>query len=81
MTRVPPPTDPVEALGEAYELLLEQILDRFRVRDPHHRPEAGEVDELLDEASRTMPQIATLDRPSRERLREAILEALRTRQE
>ncbi len=51
MTRIPPPSDPVEALGEAYELVLERLLDRFHVRDPHHRPAAGEVEEWLEQAA------------------------------
>lgn len=51
MTRIPPPSDPIEALGEAYELVLERLLDRFHVRDPHHRPKDGEVEEWLEEAA------------------------------
>ncbi len=33
MTRLPPPTDPVEALGEASEHPLECLRDELHVRD------------------------------------------------
>jgi len=51
MTQIPPPSDPIEGLGEAYELVLERLLDRFHVRDPHHRPKDGEVEEWIDQAT------------------------------
>lgn len=79
MTKLSPPTDPVEALGETYELVLERILDRLRIRDPHHRAEAGEVDALLEELSREFPRLAGLDDQARKRLRETLQRELAAR--
>ena len=72
MSKIPPPSDPVEALGEAYELLLEKLLDEFHVCDPHHREKAGEVDALIEQASRQTPGLRELDQPEQEQVKQAV---------
>lgn len=72
MSKIPPPTDPIEVLGEAYELLLEKLLDEFHVRDPHHRDKAGEVDELIEQASHKTPVLQDLNKAAQEHVRQAV---------
>lgn len=72
MTKLPAPSDPIEVLGEAYELLLEKILDEFHVRDPHHEDKAGEVEELIEQASHATPGVRALKEDSREHVKHAL---------
>ena len=72
MTRIPPPTDPAEVLGEAYELALEKALDKLHVSDPHHRDEAGEVAALVESTDRSKDQFHQLSKPDQKKVEQAV---------
>lgn len=71
MSNIPPPTDPVEALGEAYELLLEKVLDDLHIADPHHAVET-DLMARIQAAREAIPALAGLEEAHREAVEKAV---------
>lgn len=67
MSELKPPRDPVEAMGEAYELMLERISDNYHKLE---RKAAPEMAHLLAEAREKAVELGELSREEADKLAE-----------
>lgn len=68
MSKLPTPSDPIEVLGEAYELLLEKVLNILHVHDATKK----DLQQTVDKAGETIPQVQHLDEAQRQKIQVAV---------
>ena len=68
MNKIPTPSDPIEVLGEAYELLLEKVLSVLHVHDA----DETELHKIVHKASQEIPQLQKMDDEERNKIQTAV---------
>jgi len=68
-TKGPVHRDPVEAIGEAYELMLERALEEYRKAKEHTAPA---LQKLVDDARDTATELGELTREEAEKIADAL---------
>lgn len=68
MNKIPTPSDPIEVLGEAYELLLEKVLSVLHVHDA----DETELHNIVHKASEEIPQLQEMDNEARNKIQTAV---------
>jgi len=74
MSKLNPPSDPIEVFGEAYELLLEKVLELLHINDTNEK----ELKNVVENASKTIPQVQQLNDSERQKLHQAVHEKIQT---
>ncbi len=60
--------DPIQALGEAYELLLEKTLDELHIKDARQK----NIEETIHQATKNTPKLQNLDESLLKQIQEAV---------
>lgn len=68
MNKPPTPSDPIEVLGEAYELLLEKVLSVLHVHDA----DEAELHKIVHKSSKEIPQLQQMDDEQRNKIQTAV---------
>ncbi len=74
MSKLTPPSDPLEVFGEAYELLLEKVLKLLHVNNANEQ----ELKNVVEKASETIPQLQQMSEDERQKLHAAVHKKVQT---
>ncbi len=65
--------DPIEALGEAYELLLEKTLDELHIHDAHQQNiPKQDIKATIHKVTKNTPQLQNLDKTLLQQVQDAV---------
>ena len=68
MSKLTPPSDPIEVFGEAYELLLEKVLELLHIDETNE----NKIKKVVEKAGASISQVQQLDESVRQKLHEAV---------
>ncbi len=68
MSKLAPPSDPIEVFGEAYELLLEKVLELLHVKEGN----GEDIKQTIEKAGEAIPQVQQLAGEEKQKLHEAV---------
>ncbi len=60
--------DPIQALGEAYELLLEKTLDELHIKDTRQK----NIEDTIHQATKNTPKLQNLDQSHLKQIQQAV---------